>query len=236
MDFYRYILDIQSLDSVIKRYLDQTQEEKSRIDFLEKQRNQRKEKNSELENKKTEYKTRVSDLEKELFGIDEKISKSKEHMALASSQAQVDALTKEIETLSPRQSEIEEEVLTILDQIEEIDSLLEIDTEYFGGIQETIDEVNKEISEIEDGNKEEVSKLETQIEGLILEIPSDFLVMYKNVREKFRFQEPVTKLTGCACGKCRMQISTGEASEINNSFQHRICAGCGRILISNKVA
>lgn len=235
MDFYRFLLDIQALDHVIKKHMDQSLEEKGRIDFLSKQKQKRVDENEGFLNSKTEYKTKISELEKELFSLDEKIAKSEQHLSQVMTESEVNALNKEIETLTPKKDAIEEEVLELLDKIDQLDEKLEIDKEYFSGIEETIKEIEIEVNEIDSKNKEEIENLEKQIEGLLPEIPIDFLPMFNKTREKFRFNDPVTKLTGTACSKCRMQISSGEASEINNSFQHKICSGCGRILISNKV-
>lgn len=236
MDFYRFLLDIQSLDHVIKRHLDESEEERKRIEFLSKQKLKREEEYSDKKTQKAELKDQITSLEKELFTIDEKIKKSQEHLSMASSQNEVDALNKEIENLSPRQEEIEESVLEKLDQVETIEEGIKVDEEYFSGISDTIAEIQEEVDAIEAKNKGEIEKLEKQIEALLIEIPNDFKPMYDKVREKYRFNSPITKLTGTACAKCRMQISSAEAGEINNSFQHRICSGCGRIIISNQVS
>jgi predicted nucleic acid-binding Zn-ribbon protein len=235
MDFYRFLLDIQALDNVIKKHMDESLEEKGRIEFLEKQKHKRHELNNELNELKTECKTKISNLEKELFDIDEKIAKSEQHLSQVMTEAEVNALNKEIETLTPQKDQIEEEVLELLDKVDELEEKLEIDKEYFSGIQETIAEIQEEVDKIDKNNSEEIIKLEKQIEGLLPEIPIDFRPTFENVREKFRFNDPVTKLLGTSCSKCRMQISSGEAAEINNSYQHKICSGCGRILISNQI-
>ncbi|OIQ15656.1 MAG: hypothetical protein BM556_17000 [Bacteriovorax sp. MedPE-SWde] len=235
MDFYRYLLDIQSLDLVIKRHLDQTQEELKRIDFLQKQKQKRIDENDEMINKKTDLKDQLTALEKKLFTLEDKISKSKSHMEQANSESQINALNKEVETLTPQIDEVENEILATLDKVEQCEQYVEDNKEYFSGIEDTIKDIQTEVTKIENENKEKIDALELQISGLIKEIPESFLSTYSRIREKFRFQTPIVQLTGTACSVCRMQISSGEATEVNNSYQHRICSGCGRLIISNNV-
>lgn len=232
MDFYTYLIDIQSLDLVIKRHLDLINDEQRRLTFIESQKNKRLGKYEECKIKKSDYKDQLILWEKELFSIDDKLEKSKSHLSMATTEQQVKALEKEISELEPSKDELEEKILVRIDEIDELEKSIEEDEIYFKGVEETLSEIKAEIKTIEDQEKKEIEKLESQINGLLSEIPTHEKDQFLRARDKNRFDSPVTHLNATSCSKCRLQISAVEADEINNKKQLSNCKGCGRLLIS----
>jgi predicted nucleic acid-binding Zn-ribbon protein len=232
MDFYSYLVDINSLDNVIKRHNAEIEEELKRLTFLEQQKENKNELLNEATERHQELKTQQVEKEKLLFDIDHKLEQNSNHQLAAKT-------TKEVETLEHEKShlEVEKNILenNILEMIEEVDNLdqkiAECD-EFLGGLAKTIVEIETEVETFRHNKEKEIRQLEKQIEGLLCEIPSTVIEDMTKTREKYRFHNFVTYLDGSVCHHCKFKNSPVECDIVTKQNRHMHCGGCKRILIN----
>ena len=179
MTTYKYLFDIQALDLVIHGHLNLIQEEERRLSFVSSQVDKRKEAYNLNCKELADQRAQIVSLEKELFSVDEKLLKSRDHIAMATNAQQISALEKEINDLSPKKDLLEEKILTLIDQTELLEKKNSEDETYFKGVEETLKEIKEDINQVTEQNNIKVNKLEEQIKGLEQDLPknvnADFL-------------------------------------------------------------
>ena len=231
MDYYSYLVDIEALDLVIKKHQDKIDEESARIDFLKKQKLSREK--IYLENLETckSQKVEQTKREKELFDIDTKIDNNNAHQQNATTTKQAETLMHELSELSAHKDSLENSILELIDTIDQLEEKIKIDEEYFKGMEDTIHDISLEAKEIINEEQADIKKLETQIEGLLSEVPTDLLNVFTISRDKHRFKSSLATIQGNSCSKCRSQIASAEVETFNKTKAHMICSGCKRLLL-----
>ena len=224
------LLEVQSLEKQIKKHLDLIDEHKNRIVFLNKNRNLKIEDAKELEEEIKQKHQKLSEQEKELFDLQTKLEKSKEHIPLATSEQQVKALEKEIETLSPKTEELETQTLELMEKIEEEELKLTELQEFIQGSEEGIQEIQKEVDQDVQKEELEIARYEERTKLLLEKLPSHYIEVFEQAQSKHRFNSPLTFMTTTSCQTCRYQIDNVSRNNIEKGVSVELCPGCGRLL------
>lgn len=230
---FKYVLDIISLDLVIKKHLDAIREEEKRCKFLISKRDDKNAQlNLHIENH-ADLKKELSSLEKELFSLEGKISNTKKAINEISSNSQLITLESSLELFLNEKNNFEDTILNTLEQIEGIDSEINDCHTFISGVTETITEAQEELAIVKNENQTKIDQLENQILGLLSEIKNSIKPTFLKTREQFRFEFPVVKLQGMHCSVCRFSLSRSDADDIEVRNNFKICDGCGRLLIAS---
>ncbi|WP_412463067.1 zinc ribbon domain-containing protein [Halobacteriovorax sp. RT-2-6] len=230
MENLKYLKDVMDLEKVIEGLESATDEELKRIDFLNKQLDNKTELNDQLSVQLTETKASLSSLEKELFDTDKKLDQAKQNLSSVTSSQQEEAIQKTISSLEEDSNQKQDTILELLEKIEEIETEISNTQEFIKGVNETISEINEEVTQIKLSNDSKVNDLNKQIDGLLDEVGIRAKDLYLKAKVK-NHHSAATFLQGNSCGSCRLTYSAGECSEFNSGKDLILCRGCGRLIL-----
>ena len=145
---------------------------------------------------------------------------------------QLEALNHELGSLRGRKSELEDALLEIMEQIEELDSLVVT-------LKERHVELTASVSELTaardhaaaDIDAELVSEAEHRA-SVVKDLPADVVAYYEELRAK-KDGVGVAELRGRTCAGCRLELTAIELEETRATAQRGLarCEQCGRILV-----
>jgi predicted nucleic acid-binding Zn-ribbon protein len=181
-----------------------------------------------------ETKKEVSKAEIDVENISKRVQKDKER--LASSETSAKDLTQiqhEIGTLDSKQKELEEVQIEFLEKVEDLEHKKR-------GLQEIIEQVKAEISELniaikadfEKANKEIVT-FSTERQTVISKVEKDLLDLYEKIRSEHGIGAGL--FSHGTCNSCQIQISPSEINIINSTDPEEVirCENCRCILVRN---
>jgi len=147
------------------------------------------------------------------------------------------SLKQSIEDKKKRKSEIEDEILVIMDKIDEEKQKL---SEFKKDLEAKKSQINNNIKELENRKKELSEKLENlkkEREGFVSEIcsteeGSKYYAKYEKIR-KSKNGVAVVNVIENACGGCNISLTKEKINEVLTS-DFPVCDNCGRILFLEK--
>lgn len=196
----------------------------------------------ELESSKAvfeEKRQRVKELEKnnrifqiELDRANEELKKHQARLYEVKTNKEYDALQNEIEAWKNSVSQNEAEIIRIMEEIEQFNSVIETDTWAFAEQEKEklaqIEEMNKELSDIE--RKIQSCSFEKKKVSAVIE--ASFLSVYVRIRER-RKGVAVVPVVRNACGGCFSSLPPQRIVETKRNDKIIRCESCGRILVWN---
>jgi predicted nucleic acid-binding Zn-ribbon protein len=181
-----------------------------------------------------ETKKEVSKAEIDVENISKRVQKDKER--LASSETSAKDLTQiqhEIGTLDSKQKELEEVQIEFLEIVEDLEHKKR-------GLQEIVEQVKAEISELniaikadfEKANKE-IATFSTERQTVISKVEKDLLDLYEKIRSEHGVGAGL--FSHGTCNSCQIQISPSEINNINSTDPEEVirCENCRCILVRN---
>jgi predicted nucleic acid-binding Zn-ribbon protein len=181
-----------------------------------------------------ETKKEVSKAEIDVENISKRVQKDKEK--LASSETSAKDLTQiqhEIGTLDSKQKELEEVQIEFLEIVEDLEHKKR-------GLQEILEQVKAEISELnitikadfEKANRE-IATLSTERQTVISKVEKDLLDLYEKIRSEHVIGAGL--FSHGNCNSCQIQISPSEINNINSTDPEEVirCENCRCILVRN---
>ena len=182
----------------------------------------------------TETKKEVSKAEIDVENISKRVQKDKER--LSSSQTSAKDLTQiqhEIGTLDSKQKELEEVQIEFLEKVEDLEHKKR-------GLQEILNQVKSEISELnisikadfEKANKE-ISTFATERQTILGKVENELIELYEKIRSEHGIGAEIFRHG--TCKSCQIQISPSEINNINSTDLEEIvrCENCRCILVRN---
>lgn len=172
-------------------------------------------------------------LDLELTTLNQELAKFQKQMMVIKTNKEYDAITNEIANRKLRISEIEEEILKALTQI---DDLKEKIKEYKG----KLDEIEKRNEDELVHLREELGSIDDKIKikegnrkNITVRIEKKLLATYERVK-KGRGNQVVVTIKKRACGACYKGIPPQVIQEIRKGEIIYTCDNCGRILLWNE--
>lgn len=195
---------------------------------------------AELERALVASRTAVSDLRGELAKAEADVAqvraraqrdqKMLDDGAVGAKDAQ--SLLNEIQTLSGRQSQLEEIEIDVMERLEAHESTLsdleEAHAKSSAARSQAVAERDEQVSRIDGERKQVAAKRQQAITGL----DAGLLATYERLRDQLGGLA-AAKLEGRMCGGCRMQLNPVDLAQINGASPETIvrCEECGRILV-----
>jgi predicted nucleic acid-binding Zn-ribbon protein len=182
----------------------------------------------------TETKKEVSKAEIDVENISKRVQKDKER--LASSETSAKDLTQiqhEIGTLDSKQKELEEVQIEFLEKVEDLEHKKR-------GLQEILEQVKTEISELNIAIKTDFEKANKEIATfsaerltVISKVEKDLLDLYEKIRSEHGIGAGL--FSHGTCNSCQIQISPSEINNINSTDPEEVirCENCRCILVRN---
>ena len=219
-----HLLEISSLeDKIIK--------EDSRIKSIEKQIDAKK---SELIIHDTHHKDlyeKISQGEKDLYEVEKKLVASKNHLKMANNQKEAEALDTEQQNLGNVVEEMQEYLLTLMEEEEALRTKIEKIKVFISGSSETLIEIQKEVQQSVLQIKQLINTENEEWKSHARQLSESSKVIFKNALKKFVNSTPFCELKGSSCKRCGYGIDSTLLRSVENQTSLEICPGCNRIFL-----
>ncbi len=230
IETFKDLITIQNISDKIHEAQELIKDEQIRIESIVENKNESITLQNELLAKLESLKEIMGKKEKQLFTIETQIKKSNINLNNAKTEQQAKAASKEIETLTPETSTLEDDILNILDKIETLDEELLSLKQYFKNIDNSILEITTEVNDFTKNNENEIKNYEIRYNGFCQSLPKDVLDIFKGVENQFKFKAPVTFVEDDVCKRCHFNVERSMQSNIEKMLLIELCPSCGRIL------
>ena len=147
---------------------------------------------------------------------------------------ELEALQEEIRLLSSRKSEIEDQELELLEQIEGVDAEIASDRERAGTLEARIGELEAAIGAAEQEARRQIEALEAERRGCEPAVATGLLAEYERLRSKANLRGvAAAAFRSGQCDGCNTALPVKEATRIRAEPSDAIvrCVHCGRLLV-----
>lgn len=183
---------------------------------------------SGIQEKMKKVKVDRSTREKEMAEKEELIKKHQKELNAVKSNEAFKALLKEIDQEKQSVSDLETEILTLMD---EADKVVKEEKSLNAELKAFESECQGKIKELE-AKKAELEKKREEIEakrkGLAEAVPEDLLASYESTRERRGLA--LARVEGKTCGACNMMLPPQVLIDIKKCSEIQVCDSCHRIL------
>ncbi len=192
---------------------------------LEIQTNQRAQVEEKLEMLKEQDKKLSREIEEDLA----KLKKSKNKLMLVENSKEYHAIMREIDTLEKNNRLREEEKLTLEEELESQQRLLDALNDEIARIEGELEEKTKTLDKIIENSKRRLEELSVKRKELANEIPKPILNRYEFIRS--RLPGPViVPVENSVCTGCNISIPPQTFIELQKGLQILSCPNCQRLI------
>lgn len=174
-------------------------------------------------------KKQYRDMDRDLKNDQDSIQKSQARLNTIKTNKEYQALLRGIDDLKKKNSQMEDEMLGFLDQIEEAEKQIAASKEE---LEKERRKTAREIKEIRKGNTEGIAKLQElkkRKESVSVQVPPDLMEKFMMIRK--RFGNPViVPVRGIVCEGCNMNIPPQMRNELKRYESLKFCPFCNRII------
>ena len=176
-----------------------------------------------------ELKAQRADCESKIKRLNDGMVKTKEKMLEVKNNKEYQAMLKEIETAEKARGEVETQIIKLMDEMDQLSTLVKKDEEILKEAQIKHDAEKKIIEDdLNDIDADSVRWTEKRTE-LQKEIPADLLAQYERVRKRNN-GVGVISVWKEVCNGCRMKIPPHLYNELQRSEELFSCPNCNRIM------
>jgi len=176
-----------------------------------------------------ELKARHSENEGKIKKLNEGINKTKERMLDVKNNKEYQAMLREIEIAEHSRSELETEIITLLDELDRISVLVKEDEAKLKRFQSEYEREKKAIENELESIDADILKLEKERMEIQNRIPSELLAKYEKIRKRGN-GIGVTSVWKSVCNGCHMNIPPQLYNELQSTNDLLICPNCNRII------
>jgi hypothetical protein len=172
--------------------------------------------------------------EAEIATIDSrrKSEEGRMYSGLIRSEKELEAIRHELGSLKGRKSDLEESLLEIMEQVEDLESLVETLKQRHVELTASVDELTAARDAAAKDIDAELVERRTQRETSTAGIPPEVVQYYDDLRAR-KDGIGVAELHGRTCAGCRLELTQIELEDVRADAQHSLakCEQCGRILV-----
>ena len=227
---FKILLAVQKTDSKIADHMKEIEEEKKRILNLQHKQVTTRQELNQMEKELQEYKAQTAECEKNLYQTENQITKSREHLNMATSEQQANAVENELAVLTQRAQQLESNALELMDKNETLEVKIKESTTFLAGLMESTGEITTESDHNIKQAQTRIQDCENQIQELFKECPVNIRKTFMMVNERFRFKNPLAFIVDGVCNQCHNSVGRNMESTIEKGAVLEFCPHCGRIL------
>ena len=172
--------------------------------------------------------------EAEIATIDSrrKSEEGRMYSGLIHSERELEALRHEIGSLKGRKADLEESLLEIMEQVEDLESLVATLKERHVELTSAVDSMTTARDEAATSIDAELVERRAERQSSVDGIPAEVLSFYEELRAR-KEGVGVAELKGRTCMGCRLELTQIELEDLRADAQHGLarCEQCGRILV-----
>ena len=227
-----HLIELQEIDSQLDDLNSLLGDLPKMVDDLNAKENHLVTKVKEDKNRFKDINLSLSKSETANMTIQGKIDKLTDQLFLVTNNKQYDALTLEIDTLKEKKDDHESQILTHIEEKEELEKNIGENEKLLTQLKSDLDGRRKKLEKALSETADEKNALESSREKQISKIDSEIINIYLKVISA-RSGIAVVSLSGDSCGGCGAALPIQMASEIRGGKTHR-CFNCGRFVYSKK--
>lgn len=161
-------------------------------------------------------------------GVD-RLRKTKDRLLDVKTNKEYQAMLKEIETIEQRNSEIEDEILSLLEKMDAFRRELQEQEKTLQGARLKYEEAKKKTEEELHSLDEEIFACQKNLQGLSGDIERDLMKKYEIIKKRKNGLAVVAVLKG-VCSGCHLNIPPQMYNELLKSDHILSCPNCNRII------
>lgn len=223
------LIKLQAVDLKVKRIKEKKEESPERLRQIEKRAKQKEEQLTAIQEKQEELKQKKKEKETELEDEIARLKKSQGKLMAIKTNREYQALLKEIEEIKKGNRQREDEIVAIMEDMERYDQEIMKEQEETNKIKQEIELEKGQLCALFREYDEELTKLETNREIMIKEIPKDLLGRYDFLRSK-RNGLAVVGVENAVCLGCHMNIPPQLYNDLLREEKLISCPSCQRIV------
>lgn len=230
-EHFKIIKEISSLSTKRDLLYAEVDEQVKRIHFIESSRLKRQD---ELDSKSVNlkgFKAQLQNIENEIAKLQVMLDKDKANLNSVFTDEQLKSLELAIKTNEEKLAPLEEEGLSLLEKIDDLEQEIEQAASFLSGSEETLKEISQEVNHFKESHEKEINILENRINLLLEQLPVSFKDKVTSVLEKKIKISSFTRIQSNNCEFCKYSLSNMDISNIEDKLQLRSCAGCGRLFM-----
>ncbi|MEN6375796.1 MAG: C4-type zinc ribbon domain-containing protein [Smithella sp.] len=223
------LVELQQCDSQLMKIANKKKTLPEKIDKLDEAFQTYQKEMEQNKKKYDEIKARHIECENKIKKINEGMVRTKERLLEVKNNKEYQAMLKEIETAEVTRGDVETEIISILDELENLAVLVKKD-------QETLDvhkkqyEEEKKLIEIDLNSIDaEFVKYEQKRAGLKDRVPADLLARYEKIKKRNN-GIGVISVWKSVCNGCHMNIPPQLYIELQKTSDLIACPNCQRIM------
>jgi predicted nucleic acid-binding Zn-ribbon protein len=171
--------------------------------------------------------------EQDLALEEEKVQKAKQRLTAVKTNKEYQAALKEIEAIESQNSKIEEEILTIMEEADNLKISHEKTEEHFKLTEKETEEKKRELEKQIIECTQAIEEQQKMKEEFITQIKSEVLDLYQRIKQK-RPELTVVAVENSCCLGCHMNIPPQLFNEVKKCQKIIVCPHCSRILYWTK--
>lgn len=178
--------------------------------------------------------TATRKLDGEIESVRARAARDDERLASgAASPKETENLQRERESLTRRQSTLEDDALELMEQRETADAALASVRDQLDAVERGVREATTVRDRAWAGIDEQIRRLAVQRAALAAEVPADAIVVYDRLRGAGKIA--AAGLTGDRCGACGMGLDRASLDEIRSAAADALprCPECSALLVRN---
>ena len=156
--------------------------------------------------------------------------KTKEKLRAVKTNREYQSLLKEIEDVRAKNSNIEDEMIECLDQMEEVENAITKKKAEYAQLKNQIDEKKDDIKQKAEESKKKLAKLNAEMDGVSKRIDPTLLGKYLTIKDEFKRKPAVVPVQNAICRGCNVNLPPQLYNELHRGDKLRYCPNCQRII------
>ncbi|MBF0363282.1 MAG: hypothetical protein HQK49_19830 [Oligoflexia bacterium] len=238
-ELYQNLIEVVGLDSKIGVHLEKINSHNKRLNLLAEQKKSKEQKIPLLEKSLKEKRISLKQFESQLESIEIKQKQSRKNSLKIKSDHELRSYEKETASLSSQKEELEEKVLSLMNELELGDTELNESNSFVKGVTKTIEELGQEVQRDVAIEQKEISNYQSRIDLLLAALPVSLRNSFMALNKKYRFNSPITFIRqdskGQYCNHCSIKVPIEEQIALDKGTQIKTCYGCGRMFIPSSL-
>lgn len=229
----RLLLDLQDLDNTLARLRRKrsTLAERTELEALQGDTASARDGFMQAQRELDTRRTELSRIEADVATVQQRRDRDNQMLSVSTSSKEAQSLQGELETLSRRQSELEDRELELMEVVEGVQAAFAAAEEVLAGVDERRAAIQGRLDDAEQRLDAEISSNTKEREGVAAELQRDVLGLYEELRGRIGIG--AARLRGNVSEGSNMALAPAELSDIRATAPDEIvfCPGSGAILV-----
>jgi len=158
-----------------------------------------------------------------------RVKKSREKLGYVKNNKEYQSILKEIEDMQLKNSLVEDEMLSFLEQIETIEQSIDTKKSEIEKIKDQVDIEKKTIQQDMIQNQQRLARLESDADKISRQVEPELLRKYKLVKDQTR-GIAIAAVNNAVCQGCHLNIPSQMYDKLQRSETLTMCPHCQRII------